>query len=225
MIRDVVLGGTRRPGKRTAAVLALNGAPTVELRDAWAHAEATFRSSILVAVDGGLRSCRRLGRAPDLFVGDADSVTRPPRGVAAVTLATDKDLSDLAAALGELRRRVQVILVAGLVGGRLDHEWANLQELGAHARWFDGMLSRSRRGMVVVTADRCRVTAARGQVFSLLPLGAAATVTLRGARWRLDRERLRPGSRGLSNLARGRVALTVHSGAVALVLPVGRLPG
>jgi hypothetical protein len=53
-------------------------------------------------------------------------------------------------------------------------------------------------------------------VFSLV---AASTVTLRGCRWKLERQRLHPGSHGLSNLTGTRLELIVHRGTVALVLP------
>jgi hypothetical protein len=50
-------------------------------------------------------------------------------------------------------------------------------------------------------------------------LSGSATVTLRGTRWKLREQRIRPGSRGLSNLTGKTLDLVVHAGVVALVFP------
>jgi hypothetical protein len=50
-----------------------------------------------------------------------------------------------------------------------------------------------------------------------------ARVTLSGVRYPLSRAVLLPGSRGLSNVARGSVSLVVHSGRVWAMSPQDRL--
>ncbi len=210
-------------GRRTpvrGAVLVLNGASRQELSRAVALAGLFSDTCLLVAVDGGYRACRAGGRAPDLFVGDADSSGKRPDDLPAVIYPRDKDLSDLSAALAEVRRRkVDVVTVAGLLGGRLDHEWANVFELGAHAKRFAGILAPTRRGTVLVTARGCRAVTVPGRVVSIFALGGGATVSLGGTRWKLRNERIRPGSRGLSNLTGKSLNLTVHAGVVAVVFP------
>ncbi|MDX1389031.1 MAG: thiamine diphosphokinase [Acidobacteriota bacterium] len=211
------------PGRRAplrGAVLVLNGASRAQVSRAVVLARSLAETCLLVAVDGGLRACRSGGRAPDLFVGDADSSGRRPKRLPAVIHPADKDFSDLSAALSEVGRRgIDVVIIAGLVGGRLDHEWANLFEIGAHARHFAGILAPTRRGTVVVTARGCRVATVPGGVVSLFALGGGATVSLRGTRWKLRNERIRPGSRGLSNETGKTLSLTVHTGVVAVVFP------
>ena len=207
-------------GESRGAVLVLEGARRAELRRACALAGGIARRCLLVAVDGGIRACRAEGLRPDLFVGDLDSAERPPRGVPAVVYPREKDWSDLGGALRELgARRVSVIAVAGLLGGRLDHEWGNLFEIGAQARAFAGVLAPTDRGTVVVTACGCRAATVRGQAFSLFALSGAATVSLAGAKWSLRREPLRPGTLGLSNVTGSTLRLSVHRGVAALVLP------
>lgn len=179
--------------------------------------------SILVAVDGGMRACRRVRRKPDLFVGDGDSERRIPTDIPTVLYPREKDFSDFAGALGEVRRRnVQVVVVAGLLGGRLDHEWANLLEAGRRSREFAGIVAPTARGMVVVTSCGCTAVTPGDPRFSLFSLNGTATITLVGARWELERRRVRPGSHGLGNVARGEIDLTVHAGTVALVFPAIR---
>ncbi len=217
---DIELAGSRRRGEVCGAVLVLNGATRRELRRASGLATLLADRCCLIAVDGGLSACRAAGRRPDLFVGDADSVARVPSRIPAVVYPRNKDFSDLGGALWEARRRgARVAVVAGLLGGRLDHEWANLLEIGARARGFAGVLAATERGTVIVTSHGCRVATPRGRTFSLFALGGGAVVTLRGSRWSLRRARLRPGSTGLSNRTAGRVDLRVHGGTVALLFP------
>lgn len=214
------LRGLRRRGGVLAAVLALEGSSRNELKRASALGAMLADRCILVAVDGGLRTCRAARRRPDLFVGDGDSLKRkPPTDIPALVLPQDKDISDLAGALAAIReRRVQVVAVAGLAGGRLDHEWANLFELASQSRAFAGILAPTDRGTVVVTSHGCSVATVRGRTFSLFAIGSSATVSLAGTRWELVRRRLRPGSHGLSNVTGTELDLTVHRGVVALVL-------
>ena len=211
---------TGAPREARGAVLVLEGGRRAELRRACALAGELARRCLLVAVDGGLGTCRAEGLSPDVFVGDLDSADRAPRGVPSVVFPRDKDFSDLGGALREVRSRgISVVVVAGLLGGRLDHEWANLLEIGARARWFSGFLIPTGRGMVVVTARGCRAVTVRGRPFSLFALGGGATVTLAGAKWALGRSRVRPGALGLSNVTGSSLRLRVHSGAALLVFP------
>lgn len=214
------LRGTSRRSAARGAALVLNGASRDGLWSATELAGQLCGAWILVAVDGGLETCRAVGAIPDLFVGDADSSGARPADLASVIYPRDKDLSDLSAALAEVRRReVEVVTIAGLLGGRLDHEWANLFETGAHARRFAGIVAPSDRGTVVVTAHGCHAETVPGCLVSLLVLGGSARVTLRGTRWTLRDQRIRPGSRGLSNLTGKKLDLVVHSGVVAVVFP------
>jgi thiamine pyrophosphokinase len=206
-------------------VLALAGASRAELTRASALGALLADSCLLVAVDGGLNTCRRGKRRPDLFVGDCDSASRVPATIPAVLYDRDKDFSDFKGALIEMRRRsVQLLVLAGFLGGRLDHEWANLLELASASRWFRGILAPTDRGTLLITSRGCKALTVRNRTVSLLALGAGATVSLRGTRWTLRRRRIRPGSLGLSNRTGRALDLTVHQGAVALVFPMAR-PG
>ena len=215
----------RGPGRRRVqgALLVLTGTRRDELERAAALAGHLSHSRLVVAVDGGLRACRAAGMQPDLFVGDGDSSRGIPSDIPSVVYPPDKAFSDLAGALDEVARRgAQVVVVAGLVGGRLDHEWANLHEVGSRARALQGILAPTARGTVCVTARGCKAETEPGRTVSLLVLGGSATVSLRGTRWTLSRKRIRPGSRGLSNVTGTRLDLVVHAGVVALVFPTAR---
>lgn len=212
--------GSRKRGKRRAAVLALEGSSPHELRRALALGHSFDSKPVLIAVDGGLATFRTVRRRPDLFVGDLDSARRAPDGIPACIYPVAKDFSDFAGALRQARKlEADVVVVAGFLGGRLDHEWANVLEAAAAARGFDGLIATAERALVVVTAGSVRARTAPRQSFSIFALNLGTRVTLKGASWKLDRDRLPPGSLGLSNVTRNRVALTVHQGVVAMVIP------
>ena len=217
---DFVARGPRRRGKLRAAVLALEGVARAELAAALSLAARFDRKALLIAVDGGLAACRALRRRPDLFVGDGDSARALPRGVASIGYPAAKDFSDFSGALVEARRRgAEVAVVAGLLGGRLDHEWANLLEAAAAAGDFAGILGPSERGLVAVTTLGLRARTRSGRLVSLFALSRAARVSLRGTAWPLTKRRLAPGSLGLSNLTGTRLELDVHDGVAVVVFP------
>ncbi|HJQ98791.1 MAG TPA: thiamine diphosphokinase [Candidatus Polarisedimenticolaceae bacterium] len=210
--------GMRR--KRRAAIVALEGCPPADLKRALALARDYDRDAMLVAVDGGLDTCRAVRRSPTLFVGDLDSTRRPPRGVPTLIYPIEKDFSDFAGALDELAKRdVSIVVVAGLLGGRLDHEWANLLEVGSAAKRFSGLLAPSARGLVAVTARGLSAKTTPRRFVSLFAAGRGARVTLRGTWWTLTRTRVAPGSLGLSNVTGDRLSLDVHEGVAVVVFP------
>ena len=212
--------GAARGKRWRAAVVALEGAAAQDLERALRAAAPFDPSPVRVAVDGGLATWRAVKTRPDLFVGDRDSARRVPAALPSTLYPVDKDFSEFAGALGEIRRLgAELVVVAGLLGGRLDHEWANVQEVGEAARHFTGILAPSSRGLVVVTARGLAARTRAKQLVSVFALRRRATVSLRGTRWTLKRRRLDPGSLGLSNLTGTSLSLDVHAGVVAVVFP------
>jgi thiamine pyrophosphokinase len=75
-------------------------------------------------------------------------------------------------------------------------------------------------GMAVLLGPgRHRLPLKRGRIFSVLAAADAARVSISGARYPLRRERLLPGSRGLSNRALGPITIFVHSGLAWAMAP------
>jgi thiamine pyrophosphokinase len=209
----------RTRGRQRCAVVALNGADPSELGVAQRWAEPRGERALRVAVDGGIAAWRARRRRPDLFVGDGDSGA-PPKGVESILYEPDKGFSDLSGALMEIaKRNVRLVAVAGLIGGRLDHEWINLAELAQAAPMFDGLVAPTARGWVIVTASRCQLETIPGKPFSLLSLGPPEPLTLHGARWRLSNERLSVPSHGLSNITGRQLELSLADGCAALLFP------
>ncbi|MCR5305639.1 MAG: thiamine diphosphokinase [Oscillospiraceae bacterium] len=83
-----------------------------------------------LCADSGLRLCERLGRRPDLVLGDFDSLGNVPEQLPHMTVPVEKDDTDtLLAARTALEKGYRDIRIYGAFGGRLDHTLANLQTL------------------------------------------------------------------------------------------------
>lgn len=177
---------------------------------------------LLIAADGGLAACRAAGLAPELVVGDFDSLGAPPQGENVVRLAVEKDDTDTAhaAELAFARGYRRFLLFGGLGGRRMDHSFANFALAASLARrgarcWLMG-------DGVTVTAihnDTLRFPAGlRGDV-SVFPFGGEARgVTERGLSYGLDGATLAGDcALGVSNAFTGEAAeITVAEGTLLI---------
>lgn len=164
----------------------------------------------VIAVDGGASHCARAGVAPDLIVGDMDSVDRDTlerfaaSGVAVSVHPREKDLTDLDLALEEAcaRQRPDRLVLTGVTGGRLDHGLAALGTLARFAACGPEVLEQSMDGWILGPAGRHSVVIDQpGATVSVIPLGDEAVVSGHGLRYPLVHLRLRTlDSRGLSNV-------------------------
>ena len=84
-----------------------------------------------IAADAGLLTMRQAGIAPDLLIGDFDSLGDAlPEGIPVITLPVEKDVTDTDAAAAEgIKRGCTDFTFYGVLGGRPDHSLANLSLL------------------------------------------------------------------------------------------------
>jgi thiamine pyrophosphokinase len=196
-------------------------------------------ADLVVAADGGATKARAAGLAPDLVVGDGDSLG--PDGLAAVRAAgipvelaaIEKDESDLelAVAAAVVRGATHLTILGALGGARFDHALANAWLLahpaliGRVAVLLDDA-TRVRLLDATTAPAEVRLDGAPGDLVSLFPFGVDAVgVTTTGLAYPLRDEPLRSGpARGLSNVRSGpeaRVALR----AGRLLIIETHLPG
>jgi thiamine pyrophosphokinase len=169
------------------------------------------RAVLTIAADGGAASLERIGRHPQLLIGDLDSVDadlveRLERsGTRVERQPIDKEASDteLAVEAAFAAGATEVTLLGATGGERLDHELANLLLLADTA--LAGRALSAVSGAARVTAlhggDQRRLAGRPGDLVTLLPVGGDASgVTTDGLKWPLTAATLRMGrSRGLSN--------------------------
>ena len=149
-------------------------------------------ADLKIAADRGLEAFDAVGIAPDLLVGDMDSVdpdvlARMQARTQVERLPVQKDDTDGVHALDmAIARGAEQITILGALGGRMDHALANLMLLvRAHEKdAYAEILDEHMR--IVRVAGEIEITGAKGDTFSLLPLGEAKGVTLTGCQYHAE---------------------------------------
>ena len=181
-------------------------------------AEPVQLGDFVLAADGGLLHCRKLGLEPDGILGDFDSLGYVPEGAKVFPVEKDDTDAMLAARQGlELGFR-RFVFYGGLDGPRLDHTIANFQTLQFLAEHDAvGYLVGSAYLATVVKNGTVSFPAEAEGILSLFCLGPDAEgVTLRNLQYPLENGRLSSGyPLGVSNHFMGRAAeITVTHGSL-----------
>jgi len=194
----------------------------------------------VVCVDRGLEHALAASLAPDLLVGDLDSVppdvmARPAfAAVPRLVFPADKDASDLELALATLADDpthvgpLDEVVVAGVSGGRTDHLLFNWLLPASRAWPFRlRLVDAFVEACVVTPAYPLTLTTTPGQIVSLLPLGQARGVVTDGLHYALSGATLELGATfGLSNAAvASRVTVSVTDGIVLAIATRAGEPG
>ncbi len=183
----------------------------------------------IIGADGGAAQALAWGLAPDLVIGDMDSLPEQARailerqGCRLIEHPRAKDETDLELALAHaVQEGAQEIVVLGALGGRLDHLLANVLLLalpslaGVPVRIVEG----DQQALLLRGGEAVEMDGAEGDLVSLIPLGGdACGVSTRGLVWGLDGDTLEFGSsRGVSNeMASGRFRVEVGEGLLLVV--------
>jgi thiamine pyrophosphokinase len=165
--------------------------------------------AILLAVDGGLDHALAAGLEPSGLIGDLDSITETGLNWAARHATIDRHPPDkeqtdteLALAFAAAMDPLHLTLIGG--GDRLDHSLAAIGALGAPGLTsiptVDGWWG-SQHFEVLHGPGKTTLHLVGGSVLSLLALhGRCTKVSIKGARWELDKVTLEPMiGRGISN--------------------------
>lgn len=158
------------------------------------------QGDLLIAVDGGLKHCGRLGLEPDLALGDFDSVEgdqlariaewekKSPERV--IRLRPEKNDTDTLAAIRlALEQGYRDFLLYGAMGGRrLEHTLANIQcLLFLKHHGAAGYLVDKERMCFVMEDEEVRFPASMKGYLSLFSLKEGALgVDIRGMKYELD---------------------------------------
>lgn len=170
----------------------------------------------VIAVDGGLNYLKAAGIKPDLIVGDFDSLGFMPEGNV-VKLDSEKDESDTFAAINEgLARGYKYFKLYSALGGRLSHTLCNINAMN-YIYQCGGRGEIIAGGIRAFTCDGA-ADIPEGGYMSVLPLTDFATVEERGCKYSGIFTMTRADSLGISNEPQKNAAVTVHSGAVLIIL-------
>ncbi|MBR2615905.1 MAG: thiamine diphosphokinase [Clostridia bacterium] len=175
---------------------------------------------LIIAADAGLAHLKKMGLAPDLYVGDGDSLGYIPEGVERVLLPTVKDDTDTLAALREgLARGYRLFYLYGALGGtRFSHSVANLQTLAFLARQGARGVILDAHGRTSLLEKGLHKPLTRKGYFSLFALEKEAEVSVSEAKYSGEHLLLFPYlPLGVSNEGDESTLVSVHRGSVLLV--------
>lgn len=197
-----------------------------EIRDLAAVRARICPEDFILCVDSGYGHCAALGVVPHLLVGDMDSLrTQPPAALPRIVLPPEKNHTDTTHAIEEaLRRGCKTMLLAGMLGGRLDHTLANLQSLaGLARRGVDALLTDGHTDAFCIHCGSATFSPRANCYFSVLSMSRQSTgVYIRNARYLLhDHTLYFDHPRGISNeFLAGDATVSVQSGTLlVLVVP------
>ena len=143
----------------------------------------------VIAVDGGFQALEEGGIAADMVIGDFDSLQAVPRHPNVIRLNTEKDDTDMLAAVREgIRAGYGVFHIYCGTGGRIEHTIANIQLLADLAQGGNQGFLMGRDYMMTAIKNRT-VTFPKetsGYVSVFAHSERAEGVYLKGLKYELD---------------------------------------
>ena len=149
-----------------------------------------------VGVDGGTDRLAGWGAAPDLVIGDMDSIATPPPESAQVLPIAEQDSTDLEKALREIDAPLYIGI--GFIGGRVDHTLAAMHALVRFSE--KPVILLGPEDVIFASPLDWRVEIAAGERISFYPVRRVEAVGSKGLRWPIDGLLLEGGAQiGTSN--------------------------
>ena len=177
----------------------------------------------IIAADGGLLHCKKMGIVPQHIVGDFDSVSkkdldkyRKVSKIKHIARQTDTDLEK--AVLYAIQIGITDIAVCGATGFRIDHTLGNISLLlrcgpKVHIRVF------SKESIIIPVQGVYTFLSRAGETISIFAFEKKTRISTLGLKYPLNKESLAFGEReSVSNEAAGEiVSLKVVNGSAILV--------
>lgn len=185
------------------------------------------KAHAVIGVDRGALWLIQHAVTPDVAIGDFDSVTKAEkkrihdRSDVYIEYAPEKDATDLELAINHaLSQKPKEVMLFGVLGRRFDHAMGAvhmLLRLESHNIY--GVIVDNFNKINIVRHQQTIVKESVYPYVSIIPVGLAVTVTLKGFVYDLVCKPLHAGaSLGISNELSGKSAtITVHQG-LALVI-------
>ena len=200
-----------------------------ELAARWLHED-----DYLIGADGGTRHCLRLGRQPDVVVGDLDSLDKATvdqlvaQGVHVQHHPIEKDQTDLELAIEcAIDAGSDDILLLGALGGRMDQMLGNVFIL-ARREWPVPiqLADDDQLAQIIYGPDKLTLHGTIGSTVSAIPLSEVVTgITYTGLQYPLQNFTLKLGSsRAMSNVMQeSQATIEIASGILMVVQTFAQL--
>jgi len=179
--------------------------------------EAAMQAEVpLIAADGGLKHIKGPVEA---LVGDLDSVSEEIVG-ASMNVHYDNDPSntDLVKALKHVASRGWTSVdIVGINGGSLGHQLAIIGAIATSGVSTD-VCCIFEDGLLANVPEYRNVSGQGQPSFSVFSFGETSTVSIKGAKWPLEQQRLELSTLGARNVAVNNTKVTNHFGASGLLI-------
>lgn len=172
----------------------------------------------LFAADGGANHLARIGVRPSFVIGDFDSIRPSVRewiGESSLVHRPNQDRTDLDKALSYVfeEREFTTLIVLGALGGRIDHEFANLALLGARSLGMN-LIFKDSMSTLIAASGKINLPAQPGETWSFWTLDRSVVVTITGVRWPVEQMSLSL-TPSISNIAEtDNIAVVAEGGPV-----------
>ena len=174
------------------------------------------KNALVIAADAGADRLLKFNIVPDWVIGDLDSVSDKAITKLEEWTITNKDIqkTDLEKAVEyAFEKGVKEVVIVGWDGGRIDHTLAALGlAFNPKIKLIDDEFT-----VHCVNGEKS-IEGEESTLFSLIAM-PEARVSVTGARWNLDHEKLNMGGRGIHNEIgpSGEVTIECHSGNLLLI--------
>lgn len=144
----------------------------------------------LICADGGYLHAKRMGRLPEVVLGDFDTLPEPPDPACEIiTYPAEKDDTDTMLAVKlALERGFSDLRLYGCLGGRFDHTMANLQTLAyVKMHGANAILYGERCEIHLLRNEKAVFPRKDGYYFSIFAFdGPCSGITLEGMKYPLQ---------------------------------------
>jgi len=174
------------------------------------------KDKLVVAADAGADRLLKYNIIPDQIIGDLDSISDKATTKLEEWIVSNKNIqkTDLEKATDyAFEKGASEIQIIGWSGGRIDHT------LAALGLAFNPRISLIDEHFTVeAVTDSKTIEGEECTLFSLMAM-PEARVSVTGARWNLQHEKLKMGGRGVHNEigSSGKVNIECHSGNLLLI--------
>lgn len=181
-------------------------------------------AEFVIAADGGANSCVRLNRAPDIVIGDLDSVDKKvlmrleKNKRTKIIYDPDQNKTDLELAIKILNKlRPREVIILGALGNRFDHVLANMIVLDKINKEIKFKIVAPNHEIFFVT-KKIDLVGQPGDIISAVPLTPVKGLTYVGLKWNLKDRSLPWGWIGVRNVLVGKHArITLKSGKILII--------
>ena len=181
----------------------------------------------IIACDGGLNHIANLDLVPDIIIGDGDSADEVllknyiKKGILFESHPADKNDTDLALSMAHaLRLNPSSITIYGALGGRPDHQLANIHVLHMALKKGVNAAIVDEQTYIVLVGDRVIIEKKDYEYISLIPMTTEASgITTNNLLYPLMDETLMIGTtRGISNkFAQSPAIISIKQGILAVI--------